>query len=280
MNNETLNWKQAAIAWGEGKDLEFKTPLSDWEPFQSWNATFYSGDKYRIKPQADEKPKVAGIDFFFPKSEAVVPPVTEEKGKRFVLHSALSVRDENYIQDTSKMKCYYHDWMDICDLLNSLHDENVVLKKRNIILEECGKKFSKELSQVNDENEALKKEIEFVRRMKSDIPALHDLKQELAQVKEERDEYRVMFEELRESNDKQATPSETTLNTSKEFCPTCNGTGKLWCAMCGTWGNHQSGTCPSVPRASDEKKDYPVKEAIIARLERVEHLLENLGYRL
>jgi hypothetical protein len=26
-------------------------------------------------------------------------------------------------------------------------------------------------------------------------------------------------------------------------CPVCMGEGKLWCAMCGTWGNHRSGGC-------------------------------------
>ena len=29
-------------------------------------------------------------------------------------------------------------------------------------------------------------------------------------------------------------------------CPVCMGEGKLWCAMCGTWGNHQSGECPEL----------------------------------
>jgi uncharacterized UBP type Zn finger protein len=34
----------------------------------------------------------------------------------------------------------------------------------------------------------------------------------------------------------------------KTKCPTCTGKGKLWCAMCGTWGNHRSGGCPEFKR--------------------------------
>lgn len=29
-------------------------------------------------------------------------------------------------------------------------------------------------------------------------------------------------------------------------CVACHGEGKLWCAMCGSWGNHSSGQCPEL----------------------------------
>lgn len=29
-------------------------------------------------------------------------------------------------------------------------------------------------------------------------------------------------------------------------CAACHGEGKLWCAMCGSWGNHSSGQCPEL----------------------------------
>jgi len=38
-------------------------------------------------------------------------------------------------------------------------------------------------------------------------------------------------------------------------CPVCMGEGKLWCAMCGTWGNHRSGGCPELAgEAADESE--------------------------
>lgn len=34
-------------------------------------------------------------------------------------------------------------------------------------------------------------------------------------------------------------------------CPICHGEGKLWCAMCGTYGDHRSGKCPELKEQKD-----------------------------
>lgn len=44
-----------------------------------------------------------------------------------------------------------------------------------------------------------------------------------------------------------------------KVCPTCMGEGKLWCAMCGKYGDHRSGGCPEL------KKDGLLKAADEAR---------------
>lgn len=49
-------------------------------------------------------------------------------------------------------------------------------------------------------------------------------------------------------------PSETPMSKEEPMKPTQE---KLWCAMCGTWGDHQSGTCPELhPKPSPMDKAY------------------------
>jgi hypothetical protein len=48
---------------------------------------------------------------------------------------------------------------------------------------------------------------------------------------------------------------------------------KKWCAMCGKWGNHQSGTCPEIVR--EEEKDID-EQFLLTRLMRKYGLLEKV----
>jgi hypothetical protein len=42
-------------------------------------------------------------------------------------------------------------------------------------------------------------------------------------------------------------------------CPVCHGDGKLWCAMCGTWGDHRSGDCPAgLDSGREVRMDMPL----------------------
>ena len=45
--------------------------------------------------------------------------------------------------------------------------------------------------------------------------------------------------------------------SKQEVCPVCMGEGELWCAMCGTWGNHRSGSCPEF---AHEMEHMPINE--------------------
>jgi hypothetical protein len=55
-------------------------------------------------------------------------------------------------------------------------------------------------------------------------------------------------------------------------CPVCMGEGKLWCAMCGTWGNHRSGGCPELAGEAAAESDSAPNERGTRSLERVGRL--------
>lgn len=194
-NNETMDWKAAAKAWGEGKELQFRTPISYWMDFNSEKPNFDPTISYRLKPQAEEKPTVAETTSSSPKP------------KRF------EYRDRDLFWD-NKEKTHWCDSDEISGILNRLHEENEALKAKI------------------DEMRLLNKTLDGAREEL--MAELSQVKEELADVKADRDCLKVTLrygnaykEVIGESNAKQTSPVEKTDNTLKESYSDKSYTDKL-----------------------------------------------------
>lgn len=183
MNETILNWKKAAIAWGEGREIEFRSTDLNTGYKCIWNdlvsnyseVPFKFYLEYRIKPQAEEKPTVAETTSSSPKP------------KRFIRELECSIRDNENGE-------LYVSYLKLAEVLNSLHEENEALKK---------------------ENEDLTKEVYKTRK------CYLDMRQELAQAKQQNEQLQMALRshgawDISCSNDKQATPAEKAVNTPPE----------------------------------------------------------------
>lgn len=97
MNEQTLNWKQAAIAWGEGKEIEvLDNNFNVWLKFGTERQLFFIKDmNYRIKPQA------------------------EDENPRYTWCSGSIYKNS--------MEISFHD---VCENLNFLHEDNKALENK------------------------------------------------------------------------------------------------------------------------------------------------------
>lgn len=210
MNEQILNWKQAAIAWGEGKKVEW-AHISEWR----WNdladePKFLECLHYRLKPEA-----VTRVD----------------SGKRFKLYCN-TVCDGDFAMSPNLIIWYLNTFLkDQESLKSNIKELKEDYESKGRALADLQKtvgmvslgpwpKNTMTLQEVRDENEQLRlklkaTEICHMRAMES-LKEKHD---ELSQVKEERDRLRAGFItfESKDSNDKQPTPTEKTDNIPHSF---------------------------------------------------------------